>query len=136
MSKEIWLLSSGEYSDYTVHSAYLTQAEAEAARDQMNAALEDYNKCSVESVPLNPELPAFKDGYSWWNVNLSDGEWSAREHNSVYQIRDEAGVRKWGPAGKPPIYGVTVVADNEKRALKAGMERIMQFKSSETPSKP
>jgi len=30
MSKEIWLLSSGQYSDYAVHSAYLTQAEAEA----------------------------------------------------------------------------------------------------------
>lgn len=131
MSKTIWLLTSGQYSDYSVHAAYLTEEEAHAACDQMNSALDDYEKCGVETVPLSPELPAFKDGYGWWDVNLNNGEWSARIHNSVYQIKEDAGVRKWGPTGKPPIYGVTLVADSEERALKAGMERIMQFKASE-----
>lgn len=131
MSNVIWILTSGQYSDYTVHAAYLTQEEAEAARDQMNEALEDYDKCGIETVPLKPELPAFKEGYAWWNVNLKNGKWSASKHISVYQIRDEAGVRKWGATGNPPIYGVTVIADTEERALKSGMERIMQFKASE-----
>ena len=126
MSDVIYLLSSGEYSDYSVHCAYLTKEEAEAARDALNEA-EDSNGCCVEEVPLAPQLPKFKDGFAWWLVRFKGGEWSADPSHSTYRIRNDSGVTKYIPYDGKDHYIVSVVSDTEERALKAGMERIMQF---------
>lgn len=125
MNKVIWILTSGEYSDYSVHAAYNTKEEAEAARDALNAA-EEYTGCEVEEIPLSPDLPSFKDGFSWWSVSYRDGTWRAVSTTYPSNLKNDGGVRKYSPT-IGYAYGVTLVADTEERALKAGMERIMQF---------
>lgn len=131
MSKEkkyVWLLTSGQYSDYTVHAAYPDEASANEVMELFSKRYTD-SGLSIEAVELQPEIPDIKNGFGWWWVQKRDGKWTADEVGGVRNVSYSIGdVISWLPYGREPrAYRVLVIADTQERALKSGMEYITQF---------
>lgn len=117
----MWLLVSGEYSDYMVHGAYTNEEDAQRVARFLGAGYD------VEEVPLNDYLHLVKQGaheYQLWR--LSDG-WHVSPPHPFSRNEDRLGkVRATNtPTGR--IYEVHVLADTEEEALKAGTEYVRQY---------
>jgi hypothetical protein len=52
---KVWVVESGEYSDYRVHLACATKEHAEAVAAHMNASRDTYEHYQVASLPLYTE---------------------------------------------------------------------------------
>ena len=126
--KYVWLLTSGQYSDYTVHAAYPDKASAMEVMELFSKRYTD-SGLSIEAIEMQPEIPDIKNGFGWWWVEKSDGEWTAHEAVGAYNLSNPIGeVISWLPWNREPrAYRVLVIADTQERALKSGMEYISQF---------
>jgi len=124
--KKIYVIESGMYSDYTVHAAYHLEADAESACKRLNALFRCVDKFSVLELALEPQIPAIGSGKSLWDVELLDGLWSAKKQQTIYSCHLFATVSNEGSGHR-----VTVIARTKKQALKAGMERIREYRALE-----
>lgn len=118
--KAIFLLVSGEYSDYRVHGAYTSETDAQRVARLMG---DDF---SVEEVALDAHLDLVAQGCRMFRVDrLVNGEWHA-SFGEPWDRRDDLGKVRSYKGGPCTGYEVKVLADSREQALKAGMERIRQ----------
>lgn len=121
MAKTVFLLTSGEYSDFQVHAAYSERSDADNALALMA------NGFDVMEVDLDEHLDRIRAGMRQFRVERDiHGEFlvSGPEYYSadsrMHEVR--AGVYKGGT-----YYTVELLAKNATQALKGGTERIRQY---------
>lgn len=71
MNKQtIYVVTSGSYSDYTVHAVFTTQEKAQAFADFFNRPenREWREECEVETRPLDPSMEPFIAAGPRWSV--------------------------------------------------------------------
>lgn len=122
---EVWLLESGDYSDYGVDAVYSTEELAEQAMKQLNRnrPYADY-RISVRSLDVLPDIP---EGMHRFRVQMSrNGEGSAWVRSTAGGNRD---VVSRGLTVNP--YSGDLIGDvfalHEQHALKIANEKRVQL---------
>lgn len=121
---KVYLVSTGEYSDYSVEGIYSTRELAEEAVKRF-ASHNDIKEFELDA------MPELKDGLYGWRVRF-DGEniastqregidfWSWREHRrTMFCVDDET----YGPARKKGDVTVYCFARDEEHANKVAIDK-------------
>lgn len=127
---KIYIVTTGEYSDYSICGAFSTEEAAEAFRYY-------HNYDAVEEWDVDQEVPKFSKDRTPWRVNISLSKF---EVTGVYQqsfedSRDDDHLNT-PYVGKNNLmnYGLTVhvLAADEQGACKVAMERARAFLAGQT----
>lgn len=134
MSKTIYAVTAGCYSDYRVVALFSSK---ELAKEFMDAIPDDYYN-PVEKFELNPPTAdLIARGYSVWNVHMlrgGDTERVERTENGLYNVRG-IGHSIWRRSKAPAYKGSgkqdclisSVWAKTEKQAVKIANEHRTQM---------
>lgn len=139
MSRTIYAVTSGSYSDYRVAALFSTR---ERAQDYKDTVLKDEYDSGIEEYLLDPDTTdLLRRGYAVWRVTmLRDGstERVDRTDNSHYDVEGAPRFHIWertkAPAyigkGIPDALNASVWAKSEKAAVKITNERRAQMIAS------
>lgn len=113
----IYLVTTGDYSDYHVLGAYSTKTKAERAQDL-------YQAYDIEEYELD-DMPDAPPGLVYWRVEMD------RDGNTQHIMRQSAPgeppVMDWRPGfgkiGAQPYVAFSVWAKDEAHAIKIANER-------------
>ena len=108
MSGTVWMVTSGEYSDYSVSCVCATKADAEEVADRLNRSevRHAYMRYRVEDVPLVTPGDVrvhialhviFRDGetHEWTLTHTEFGDEGSRPESFAYEL-GESHVHVWG----------------------------------------
>jgi hypothetical protein len=120
---KVYIVTEGEYSDYTVHGAFSTRELAELAIAQHN------NEGEIEEYELDSQLQ--KSGWNYYWVTMDDGgnvvnckaQWDWYKHDErsyTYHDNPKCTIR----------FATYVYADTPERAIKVANERRAQMKAA------
>ncbi len=135
MTETITLLMAGEYSDRRVHAAYTDLNLAQAVCDWLNntSGTRSRETFSLESVPKDPTQKDIEETLHFWTIDFytANDQWTAHQYGlEVRNVGTLGVVTCWSQfSNKHRAYAVNVPADDEKQPLKAGMERINQWRA-------
>lgn len=136
MSKSVWIIEDGEYSDYRVVGIYSTRENAERVAAKMNEG-RSRDLATVAERRLDPGIEALNEGLMSFRVlMLRDGTVESVEPRgeawSWGDLEDEAYVwsRSKTPSGRPDVLYATVWAKGEKHAVKIVNEKRAQVIAS------
>ena len=128
---KIWLVSHGEYSDYSVVCAFSTEEKAKAFAKVMNGQ-EEVGDYMVEELELD-EVLEYPPGMSPFTVHYFEKNISGIPDWRAFVIRrakDEQDVVRKPEEYLKGMYGVTAVfyclARNKEHAIKIGQERLQK----------
>jgi hypothetical protein len=136
MSKSIFVIEQGSYSDYRVVGVFSTRENAEMVAEKINAGQTYGDEATVAEWPLDPAVSELNQGMSQFRVLMrKDGhveECKAQEFDS-YDIKPNT--REWeredaiAYRGKdiPNVLQATVWATDEKHAIKIVKEHLFQM---------
>lgn len=86
MSK-VYVITQGEYSDYSTVNVLSTQELAEEFKDYYNNLVDKYGQCDIEVYELDKWIPQFRQGLSQYHVEIErDG--TVRECRKIDGIDD------------------------------------------------
>lgn len=121
MPKTVFLLTSGEYSDFQVHAAYSERSDADSALALMG------NDFDLMEVDLDAHMDRVRAGMRQFIVRR-DIHGAFVVSGPMYYSADgrlhNVYARK---VGGRTHYMVEVLAENAAKALKGGTERIRQY---------
>ena len=133
MAKNIWVIETGEYSDYRVVGVFSTKANAELVADKINGDQEYGDKATVSGWALDPGVAEINQGLKQYRVlMLRDGsvEMCERQpHFSWYEIKSRSWVwrrtqaQAYAGKGIPDVLEARVWAKTEKGAIKVANEQ-------------
>jgi hypothetical protein len=118
MSSSVWGLTSGSYSDYTVHGVYLDEVDANADCDRLNQ-LGQYAVYAVEEIPiLEAGGPRMDTSICLiCDMRRSDGGYTEHQWDSQVWIFEpeapssEASCRtQWSPSEHSVVYLVRLAS--------------------------
>lgn len=133
----IYLVTSGEYSDYGVDGVYSTH---EKAMDHVRAIDGKYSRAQVEERELDAP---FDRARAIWLVSImgprkgkADEKADADFRESIregYQINAvwRSDIRMWGVGEDEPRWNVYVQAPDKEHALKIGQDLIAAFRAEQ-----
>ena len=136
MSKPIWIVEQGEYSDYTVVGIFSTKENAERIRDIINDS-KPYYKAEVEEWKLDPHISEIMEEWVLYHVKmLYDGTTESVERSSTENIKfvglKVCGGAKWSQHKKTKsddFVSGRVWARDDKHAVKIANEFRIQAKA-------
>lgn len=115
---KVYLVTTGEYSDYRVHSVYSTKEKAERVA---NVLLGHVSERTLD------EGPGFPRGMLYYEVAV-DRQGTVRECNLV--SADFVSDTLWEPAGDGECVQYNVWAKNDDHAIKIAAERNAELVAS------
>ena len=121
MIDKIYLVTSGEYSDYTVEGAFSTREKAEAYLAHFHTDPRAYHVGRIEEYALDPHERTIREGLREYRVRMdTEGNVEKVELRSGALAGEyvETGRGPYGPA----TWGVALARD-EKHAIKIVNER-------------
>lgn len=118
-SKEIFIVTSGTYSDYRINAVFSTRELAERAIKECA----DWIGYEIELFPIDEKVPVLGLGFKMFSVHLSrEGNLlkCEEQHLSMDDLSAPPTSRHIYPArDKTPSYiGVTVLTKSEEQAIK------------------
>ena len=127
-SGTIYLLTSGEYSEYEVLAAFSTREAAEDALQRVNSMFEHAYDVRVETRDLDLDMSQIVKGQLLWRVRrgrqgdplINSTDW----HVDLFKRPIGEVVRE---EGRFESYEVYVLARTKKAALKYANHRFMQY---------
>ena len=131
MSKTIWVIEDGCYSDYHVIGVFTTKANAELIRDRVGGTIAEW--------PLDPKVKELSQGYISFTGEMQYNgtiERMTTQELSYYNLEDNVHIWKRSTA---PIYkgqniqdcvSGTVLAKDRKHAIKIFNEKRIEFIAS------
>lgn len=124
--KTIYVVTSGEYSDYGVDGIFDNKKLAQMFIDKFPAK---YTSRRIEEMILNPAEKEMRDGYDWWFIRMAhDGTCiEARVNNSSYYLLNST--ENFDVKGH--MY-TEMFAKDEKHAIKIANERRVQHIANNT----
>lgn len=136
MTTNIFIVTQGQYSDYRIESVWLTQAEAEVARDLCDD--EDWNAARIEVWPIGEEKRTLGFFYRAIELNAWTGEVLDERQASDRELTKETETSiRWEPDGTPSRLIVQVSANTLRRCNKRFSElraQVLAHISSGLPS--
>jgi hypothetical protein len=132
---ECWLVTQGDYSDYRVLAAFTAEDKAAGGA---------YDDADVESVPLDPTLPAVPAGLRGYCVPMCPVGGARRVQradswkvlNGEHEDRD-CDRRRHGPSEPNPfVRYFYMLARDEKHAVKIANERRAMLLAGPEPWPP
>ena len=137
MTKSIWVIEQGSYSDYRVVGVYSSKENADAIAELLNADDDSYERAEVAEWPLDPGANEMNQGMRQFNVfMLIDGEVESVEPYPIiafyllgcHNILKRSGMKNWN--GKADCLHSIVWATDEKHAIKIVNEKRLQMRAS------
>lgn len=140
VSKTIYAVSRGSYSDYRIVALFSTKAKAQGYIAAVK--FDSYDDAEIEEFQLDPDTAdLLQRGYSVWRVvMLRDGstERVDRTDNSQYDVEDAPTFHIWERTkavayigkGIPDALVASVWAKSEKAAVKIANEKRAQMIAS------
>lgn len=121
--KTVYILEDGEYSDYRVEAIFSTREKAEAYQRWRAAKTSDGEGKIVERN-LDDGGEAFRKDYGVYRVYFKA---MTGDINKI--LLNEAGAEEYFPEGQsiPSGYCVSVIARDEKHAIKIANEKRLEF---------
>lgn len=136
VTKHVWSIESGSYSDYKVHGVYSTKAKAEAMLVWMNAHGMATDDGVIEERDLDEYVEMARLGYSRWDVRMhkngdvisaelddDDHRYSMEESVRIISQLTFGGVRVVAEGGLPPHLLAEIWARDREHAIKITNER-------------
>lgn len=124
MMKPIYLVSTGNYSDYTVIAAFTTIDKAKAF---MAATKTDWSEPfnEVEEISLDSNIASLvKRGYACYTVvMLRDGEVEYINRRDINADHITSDFRIWRRPDKPDCLDARVIAKTEEQAIKIANDK-------------
>lgn len=126
--KTIYAVSSGEYSDYSVHAAFEREEDAQQYADRRTTHSETFR---VEDLPFyGPgEVPPVHTLY-YAHIAKDPGTYRTRGEAHVSETRVEGLAPKFRPSRETP-WGFTASGPDRERAIKSVKDHYMQWKARE-----
>jgi hypothetical protein len=136
MSKSVWVIEKGSYSDYRVVGVYTSEEKARIVCDAINKTDGEYDEAEIAEWPLDPAADEINQGMTQYLVYMRrDGTAERCEPRSLsaYGIGEQSYI--WKRSDARAFQGVavadvlvsTVFATDEKHAIKVANERRMQM---------
>jgi hypothetical protein len=136
MSKTVWVIEKGSYSDYRVVGVYTSQERAQLVCDAINKSEAEYDQATIAEWPLDPAADEINQGMVPHLVHMRrDGTTERCEPCSIsaYDIRGSdflwkrSEARAFQGTNIADVLVATVFASDEKHAIKVVNERRMQM---------
>lgn len=126
MSKIIYVVTSGDYSDYGIDGIFDNKELAQEFIDKFQSR---YDKKRIEEMPLNPAEKELREGYDWYMVRMAhDGSClEVKIHNDSYDVLNPS--EHFDARGN--LY-CTFFAKDEKHAVKITNEKRAQHIANNT----
>lgn len=140
-SETIYAISTGSYSDYTVHALFSTKEKAQEYIDTIKAGYDGWN--SIEEYVLDPQHAVMvKKGYAPWDVFMyRNGDVEQVKRHDIERMWMEPTVsyieesRIPSRRGKPHALRVRTLAKSEQHAVKIANEiRTRMIANNEWPN--
>lgn len=118
---KVYVLTSGEYSDYHIVGVLLDEEQARIAAEAMS---DGYKDVEVETYDTD-ELKFIKPGWKYWTVAFLE-----RDHAIVDTFREDYWL---GTLGKPRHFTIShrwyvdVYAEDEDHAIKNASDRLSKY---------
>ena len=133
MSKSVWVVEQGCYSDYRVVGVFTSKANAEIMADKIKT-VETYDKVDVSEWPFDPCIDEINKGLSVYRISMEpNGKTISCEEECARLIEAEGSLRVAGERSNIPhyVYGL-VWAKNRQHAVKTANEfRIRAIANNE-----
>ncbi len=120
MSKEIYIVTAGDYSDYHILAVYDDREIADMAASQYNKG-DSWYQAEVEVWPLNPNNVALRDGWSHYFIRMDrEGGYTFDQAGRIFDDPEQHG---FDVKGNMYISGMfkseehAVKSANEKRLI-------------------
>lgn len=131
MSKKVYAVTRGTYSDYQICAIFSTEEKALAHID----ALKDSEINGIETYDLDPPTSdMIKRGYRVWNISMDrDGNVLRRESSLksyFVESADRGETSLWGAVGEKMNLHAKVWAKTETAAIKIVNEKRAQMIAS------
>lgn len=136
MSKYVWAVEQGDYSDYRVVGVFSSSANAQFIADTINGD-DTYYKATVTRWPIDPAVDELRAGQRQYRIlMLRDGTVESCEAQSMSSYDIIGTIHLWhrtealAYANKPNVQDCldcTVWAKDEKHAIKIANEHRAQF---------
>lgn len=119
----VYVVTSGEYSDYTIHAVFSTKEKAEEYIDHGEYFSDSYE---IEEYELDSENPDMSEklyeidiDYNTFDANLVFIHSCSQEQVDIFKMIDSDTMRMW------------ILTTDSKRAIKIASERLAQIKAQE-----
>ena len=133
----VWVVETGEYSDYRVVGVFSSKENAQQIADTLHAS---YDEATVSEWPLDPAVLELRQGFTRFLVDMRvDGtiERCDRSEPNAYNIAGSVSMwrRTQAPAyrgnpDKPDVLQVETWARDEQHAIKITNEHRIRFIAS------
>ncbi len=134
-SKKIYAIEQGEYSDYRVVGVYSTKEGADAVCAALNNP-DPYSDAAVVEWKMDKAVDVIKKGYKPFHIwMMKDGTVERADVTSLDSSNIDEDSYVWrrsqvkygAQASKPDILNATVIARDQKHAIKIVNERRIQL---------
>ena len=135
MSKTIWVVEHGTYSDYRVLGVFTSEANARLIADTVNNT-DSTEKATVAEWPLNPSVKQLRSGLNAYRITMDrDGNVenccvAAGEYKSSFSVLHRTRTALYVGKKKTNAVIATVFAKDDKHAIKIVNEKRIQFLAS------
>ena len=123
MTKYVWWIEDGEYSDYRVKAVYSTYKNAAKA---LSLYENEYSSPCIVRMPLDQYLNEQSQGYFPWRVSMvlnGNGARTDRINPEDVDIRGQV----YTPHNSPKMFSTCLWAKDETNAIKIANERRTRF---------
>ena len=122
MSKTVWFVEQGEYSDYNVVGVYSSEENATKALEYLEKFERTYDKASIREVLLDPLMEELQQGLTQFDVRILNNE--VKSCRIVVNLDPEGHKDSHGERWGSHYY---VWAEDETAAIKVAAERDAQW---------
>jgi hypothetical protein len=127
-SKTIYLVTSGDYSDYSVDGAYSSREKAQVCIDYQRNRHNSYVDYRIEEYVLDMYLDQLARGLAYYYVYFKDiMQGDAKVQTDSPSEDDGVGASYSHFHGRPESFGTGLWAKDEQAALKIANERRTKF---------
>jgi hypothetical protein len=125
MSKKLFMLTQGEYSDYSVVGVFSTKENAESFK--VAYPNDEYN--DIEEITVDPDITYIRKGMKKWYVNMTREGGTGNSGQTTHEDVCCEFLEKWSYL-RVTVLHVVCYAKSEEHAVKIANERRAQLIAS------
>ncbi len=125
---KVYIITSGEYSDYRINAVFLDKENAELYIERANGGEDRWQECGIEEWDVDEEVPFFGTVYSEHAEIFPDQDAHFWASGSWYEPIDKSGIEVRISEGRNRIF-ISVKGLDEQRVKKVLSERVANVRA-------